>query len=95
MTKNELITKVAEATGETKTLTTEIVDAVFETIANTVASGEEVRVHNFGAFKTKTQKGREGVIQMGARKGETYKTEDKTVVTFKASKEFADNVAGE
>lgn len=95
MTKIELINKVSEITAQSKKDVAEVVDVLFEVVTNTVASGEDVGVYNFGTFKTKTQHGREGTITMGSRKGEPYKTEDKTVVAFKPSKALADLVAGE
>jgi DNA-binding protein HU-beta len=92
MTKVELISKVAETTGETKTLTTELVEAVFETIIGTVSSGEDVALHGFGKFSHKTRTGGERKYTFGDKKGETYTVKDKVVPTFSPAKAFKDKV---
>lgn len=60
-TKQELIKKVSEKTGKTNKDTTEIVNALFESIQESLGSGEEVRLINFGVFSVKQTAERQGV----------------------------------
>ncbi|MFI7449514.1 HU family DNA-binding protein [Nonomuraea sp. NPDC049714] len=51
MNKTELAAAVATTTGKTKADVAEIVNAVFNTIQDTVATGEDVVVIGFGKFE--------------------------------------------
>ncbi len=92
MTKKELIKGVAETVEMTQKDVTAVVDALVEDIVCAVAEGQEVRITGLGKFERSLVKGREGIINFGERAGETYKTEDKFVPKFKASKEFKDAI---
>ena len=50
MNKNELITSVAGSAGLSKADAGKAVDSVFESIANTLAGGGDVRLVGFGTF---------------------------------------------
>ncbi|SAL33401.1 histone family protein DNA-binding protein [Caballeronia cordobensis] len=52
MNKQELIDAVASASGTSKTAAEEAINAVFETISNTVAAGDAVQLIGFGSFGT-------------------------------------------
>ena len=95
MSKIELINAVATELGATKKEVTEIVDAILNTIVNEVASGNEISLHGFGKFASKTRTGGERKYTFGEKKGETYTVEDKVVPTISASKAFKNAVAGE
>lgn len=58
MTKYELIRVVAKNTNYTISSVEEVVNDLFEVIKNTVASGEDVAIHGFGKFATKTREAR-------------------------------------
>ncbi len=60
MNKNDLVVKVAENLELTKAEVEEVVDAVFETLKNTLAAGEDVKLTGFGNFVVKTRAAREG-----------------------------------
>lgn len=92
MTKKELIKGVAETVEMAQKDVTAVVDALVEDIVCAVAEGQEVRITGLGKFERSLVKGREGIINFGERAGETYKTEDKFVPKFKASKEFKDAI---
>lgn len=50
MNKNELISRVADAAGLAKADAGRAVDSVFDSITDSLASGEEVRLIGFGTF---------------------------------------------
>ena len=74
-TKNELVSHVAEAAKLTKAQATQAVDAVFDAIRDSLKSGGEVRISNFGIFGVAERKGGTG---RNPRTGES--------ITIKASK---------
>ena len=51
MTKQDFITAVAEKTGFTKKDTETTLHAVFETIGETLASGDKIQFVGFGTFE--------------------------------------------
>ena len=54
MNKSEIAARVAGRTGLARPAAAEVVDTVFEVIAEALAGGEEVRVVGFGVFGVKT-----------------------------------------
>jgi DNA-binding protein HU-beta len=58
--KNDLIEKLAERTGLSKTDAQKAVDGVFELITESLKSGEEVRVSGFGVFVVSSRAGGKG-----------------------------------
>ena len=50
MNKNDLVASVADASGLSRADATKAVDAVFESITNSLRSGTEVRLVGFGTF---------------------------------------------
>ena len=60
MNKSELVAKIAELTGFTKTDANVAVDAVFEAIKNALAAGEEVRLVGVGTFYVVERKETQG-----------------------------------
>lgn len=79
MNKTELISKVAGKTGETKKDSKIVVDAVFETIQEELASHNDVSILGFGSFKVKERAARKGrnpadgtEIDIPARKAVTF-----------------------
>jgi DNA-binding protein HU-beta len=60
MNKNELARAVAENTGEPIYKSETMVDAILETIVDTLASGENVKIVGFGQFTVKERAARLG-----------------------------------
>ncbi|KQM20430.1 HU family DNA-binding protein [Novosphingobium sp. Leaf2] len=60
MNNNELADAIAESAGVTKADARKIVDAVFTTIGDAAAKGEEISLSGFGKFKVKDSPEREG-----------------------------------
>lgn len=60
MNRSELERRVAERTGLASTTAKGAVDAVFEVIAEALASGEDARLTRFGVFGTRERPARTG-----------------------------------
>lgn len=85
MNKTELISKVAEELGVTKKDTTAVVDALVNTITNTVANGEDVNIAGFGKFSVSERAARTG---RNPQSGETIEIAASKAPKFKASSAF-------
>ncbi len=60
MNAADLVTKIAEDTGLTKTEAKAVVDGVFAAIADAAVAGDEISIPGFGKFKVKASPAREG-----------------------------------
>jgi DNA-binding protein HU-beta len=60
MTKTELIDQVAAASGLTKKDSGKAIDAIFDTITQTLSEGEKVQLIGFGSFETRHREARKG-----------------------------------
>lgn len=60
MNTTDLIDAIAKQTGMTKVDSKNVLYGVFETISQTLKSGDEVRVSGFGTFVGKQQEARQG-----------------------------------
>lgn len=90
MTKNEMISVIASnVDGATKKDITVVVDEVFDTIKNTLASGEKVAIAGFGSFDVVERAERQG---RNPKTGETITIGASKSPKFKASKAFKDAV---
>lgn len=91
MNRSELTEIVAEKTGLPKTKADLVVGAVFESIAETLAGGNPVRLVSFGSFEVK---------ERGARTGRNPKTGDEIEIpaakipVFRAGKGLKDSLNG-
>lgn len=83
MTKAELINAVADATGQTKKLTDEMVMATFASIADALADDDFVFIRDFGKFEVKHVAARTG---HNPRTGEELEVPAHGAVKFKAAK---------
>ena len=90
MNKAELIAAVAEKTGLSKKDSEKAVNAAFDTIVDTLVSGEKVQMDGFGVFDIK---------ERGVRVGRNPKTREEIEIPatkvpfFKAGKALKDAVA--
>ncbi|AMQ06880.1 MAG TPA: HU family DNA-binding protein [Sporosarcina psychrophila] len=89
MNKTELITSVAEAAELTKKDATKAVEAVFDTIQSTLASGEKVQLIGFGNFEVRERAARKG---RNPQSGEEIDIAASKVPAFKAGKALKDAV---
>ena len=87
MNKAELISAAAEQAGLSKKDTEAVVNATLDTIANTLAEGEEVRLVGFGTFEVKKREARTG---RNPKTKEEIKIPATKVPAFKAGKALKD-----
>ena len=80
-TKNDLVESVANITGVSKAEANRAVDAVFTTITDNLAKGEEVRLTGFGSFRTSKRAARQG---RNPQTGQTINIPASTQAKFKA-----------
>jgi DNA-binding protein HU-beta len=88
MTKQDLIDKVAK-TGMTKKQAGAAVNAILDSIKDSLASGEKVSLVGFGSFSVKKRAARTG---RNPRTGAALKIKAKKVPVFKAGKALKDAV---
>lgn len=60
MTKTELISAIAEKTGTTKRVISDVLTAFEETVIDTVANGDKVQLTNFVTFQPRHRAERRG-----------------------------------
>ncbi len=82
MTKAELVEEVYGAVGFSKKESANLVDLVFETIKETLESGEKLKVSGFGNFVVREKKAR---IGRNPQTGEEIEISARKVLTFKPS----------
>ena len=89
MNKSELSSRVASDASLSRATADSVVDAVFSTIADTLATGESVAIAGFGMFTPKARAARQG---RNPQTGEPISIAASTVPTFKAGKALRDAV---
>lgn len=87
--KADLINNVAEKTGLTKKDATVAVEALFETVSETLAEGDRVQVIGFGTFEVRNRASRKG---RNPQTGEEIEIPATKVPAFKAGKALKDAV---
>lgn len=81
MNKTELVAAIADKTGKNKKEAEAALNAVMETITETLAKGEKVQLIGFGTFETRQRAAREGrnprqpeqIIKIPACKAPSFK----------------------
>ena len=91
LTKNQIVEAVQNQTGFTKNRSLEIVEAVLEIIKDTLTSGEDVLISNFGKFCVNQKKERRG---RNPATGEDLMLASRKVITFTCSGKLRDRVNG-
>lgn len=90
MTKEELAESIHnKGYGESKAESKRIVDAVLDSMKDSLIAGEEVRLGGFGNFKVNRRNARDA---RNPQTGDTIKVPAKVVVKFKAAKHLAEAV---
>jgi DNA-binding protein HU-beta len=87
MNKAQLIEKVAEKTGLTKTQSEDFLDATLQIIQKSVAKGDEVKLVGFGTFSRLSRKSRNG---RNPKTGAPVVIPGSKVPRFKPGKDFKD-----
>ena len=89
MNTTSLVNLTAEETGQTKAQTEATVKAALKIISGTVASGEAVRLREFGTFEPRWRTAREG---RNLQTGDTVDIPAARVVKFLPAKAFREAV---
>jgi len=87
MNKNELISKVADSSGLSKTDAGSAVDSIIESIIGAMKSGDDVRLVGFGTFSVSDRAASEG---RNPRTGEKINIPASKQPKFKAGKGLKD-----
>ncbi|MFN2384341.1 MAG: HU family DNA-binding protein [Gemmatimonadota bacterium] len=89
MTKADLVEQIAEATGLTKKDTAVVVDGFLEAVKQALARDQNIEIRGFGSFKVKRRKARKA---RNPRTGDAVHVAERSVPTFKPSKELKELV---
>jgi DNA-binding protein HU-beta len=89
MTKDELVTKIANESGLTKSLADKAVDGFVSAVSGALESAESVTLVGFGTFSIGSRAEREG---RNPRTGEKIKIPASKVVKFKAGKNLSEKL---
>jgi DNA-binding protein HU-beta len=87
--KQDLVTKVASASGLTKTDAERAIDATIKSITETLKKGDEVRLIGFGTFAVVDRPATEG---RNPRTGQPLKIPATRLPKFRAGKQLKDAV---
>lgn len=89
MTKAEIVSEIAKATGIDKATVLETVERFMETVKDAMANGENVYLRGFGSFiiKTRSQKTARNIS-----KGTTLIIPEHKIPAFKPAKVFMEQV---
>jgi len=87
--KNDLVAAIADSTGLSKSDSAKAVDSVFDSIADALKAGEEVRIVGFGSFNVTHRKQSQG---RNPRTGEPITIPASNQPKFKAGKGLKDAV---
>jgi len=85
MTKADLVERVAEKTGLTRTDVMVVVENFLAQIKKSLEEGQNIEIRGFGTFKVKARKARKA---RNPRTGEEVPVPDRKVPVFKPSNEF-------
>ena len=89
MNKAELVSALAEKTGNTKKNAEATLDAIVEVVTTTLAKGDKVQLLGFGSFEVRKRAARKG---RNPQTGEEMKIAASKAPAFKAGKALKDAV---
>lgn len=89
MNKAELISAIAEKTGDSKKATDEMLNAFVELITDSLVKGDKVQLIGFGSFEVKNRAARKG---RNPQTNEEIKIPASKSPVFKAGKALKDKV---
>ena len=91
LTKALIAEAVWNKTNIAKSLSTELVDTVFEAVKQTLESGEDVLISGFGKFSVREKHERRG---RNPQTGEPIMLSPRKVITFKCAGVLRDKING-
>lgn len=89
MNKSDLIKSLAEQSGLTLRKVEEIVDTVFDTMAQALKRGDRIEIRGFGSFTVKEY---EGYVGRNPKTGEKIEVDAKWLPFFKVGKELREKL---
>ena len=89
MNKAELVEAVSDKTGITKKQAGNVIDAITDTVKETLSKGERITLVDFGTFQVRQRKAREG---RNPRTGKKLEIPAKKVPKFRAGKNLREAV---
>jgi integration host factor subunit alpha len=89
LTKDHLVSAVAEVNGYPRNQAVELVETLIELIKFRLSSGEDILISGFGKFCVKKKRERRG---RNPATGESMMLEARRVVTFKCSGQLRDKI---
>ena len=89
LTKDHLVSAVAEANGYPRNRSVELIETLLELIKSKLVSGEDVLISGFGKFCVKKKRQRRG---RNPATGEDMMLDARRVVTFKCSGQLRDKI---
>jgi len=87
MTKKEIVRTISEKLNLTQLKTKEIVQNVFDCIAETLVAESRIELRNFGVFEVRKRAARKA---RNPRTGDEVLVKEKNVVVFKSGKALED-----
>jgi len=85
VTKSDIVNRISNATGLTKTDTAAVVEGFLASVSDALQSGEHIEIRGFGTFKVVTRASRTG---RNPKTGEVVKIPERPVPSFKPSREL-------
>lgn len=92
LTKADVVQNLMDRNGYTRTQASELLETLLELIKNTLSSGEDVMVSNFGKFQVREKAQRRG---RNPATGQAMLLEPRRVVTFQCARKLRETVNGE
>ena len=89
LTKADLIEEVLRITELPRKESETIVETIFDSIIESLQSGDKIEIRGFGSFRTRNRRGRVG---RNPKTGEKVEVPAKKIPFFKPSKELKDFV---
>ena len=88
-TKADLVERVADMTGFTKTETAVICEGLLKAVKDVMAEGNNIEIRRFGTWKLKRRKSR---VARNPRTGDPVPIPERIVPVFKPSKAFKNKI---
>ena len=92
MNKSQLIERIAKEEGITIKNAANVVNVVFDSMADSLAKGDRVEIRGFGSFKVKSYNSYQG---RNPKTGEIIKVRENKLPYFKVGKEMKERVDSE
>jgi len=92
MNKSQLIERIAKEEGITIKNAANVVNVVFDSMADSLAKGDRVEIRGFGSFKVKSYNSYQG---RNPKTGEIIRVREKKLPYFKVGKEMKERVDSE